>query len=129
MHNRLADLGTGETLGPLVVPVSDTASARYWRAAGIDPPPAAEGCLFPPMAANLTILLFQTAVVEPVLHTAQRLTCHRLARAGVELTVDGRIAERYERRGREYAVVDAVVRLPDGAPLWSSHATFTPVAA
>jgi hypothetical protein len=128
MHSRLADLAVGETLGPLVVPVSGTANERYWRAAGIDPPSGAEGCLFPPMAANLTILLLQSALTQPVLHTAQRLTCHRLARAGVELTVDGRVVERSERRGRAYAVVDAVVRLPDGALLWSSYATFTPVA-
>jgi hypothetical protein len=80
------------------------------------------------MAANLTILLLQTVVGEPVLHTAQRLTCHGLARAGAELAVTGRIAERSSRRGREYAALDAVVRLPDGARLWSSYATFTPVA-
>jgi hypothetical protein len=129
MHKQLADLVVGETLDPLVVAVSEAANERYWRAAGIDPPPGAERCLFPPMAANLTILLLQTVVGEAVLHTAQRLTCHGRAHAGVELTVDGRIAERDARRGREYATVDAAVRLPDGALLWSSYATFTPVRA
>ena len=32
--------------------------------------------------------------------------------------------ERYEKREREYAVVEAVVALPDGSPLWTSIATF-----
>jgi hypothetical protein len=69
-------------------------------------------------------LLFQTVATQPVLHTAQRLVCHRRGEAGSELTVTGAVAERYEKRGREYAVVDAVVALPDGRPLWTSTATF-----
>ena len=82
------------------------------------------------MAANLTILLFQTTVGRAgAAHGAASSRATASRRAGVELTVDGRVADRFERRGREYAVVDAVVRLPDGAPLWSSYATFTPVAA
>ncbi|HEY8216176.1 MAG TPA: hypothetical protein VIH82_03515 [Acidimicrobiia bacterium] len=124
----LVDLREGDVLGPLVVPVSAEASDRYWRAAGIDHPARVAGRLYPPMAANLTILLLQTEVAEPVLHTAHRLTCHGAAGAGVDLTVTGRVTERFVRRGREYAVLDAVVALPSGEVLWSSTATFTPVA-
>ena len=129
MHKRrLADLETGEALGPLVFDVHAVANDRYWRAAGIDHAARAAGRLYPPMAANLTILLLQTRVDEPVLHTAQVLACHRVADAGVELTVDGRVADRYERRGRDYVMVDAEIRLPGDEPLWTSRATFTPVA-
>jgi hypothetical protein len=128
MHSRcLSDLSEGDDLGTLVLAVSPAANERYWAAAGIDHPARAAGRMYPPMAANLTILLLQTIVDEPVLHTAQRLTCHRLADAGIELSVHGTVVERTTRRGREYAVVDAVVRLPGGEALWTSRATFTPV--
>ena len=40
------------------------------------------------------------------------------------LSVTGVVAERFEKRGREYAVVEAVVSLPDGDPLWTSTATY-----
>ena len=76
------------------------------------------------MAANLTILLFQTVATRPLLHTSQRLVSHRRGKAGAELTITGTVVERYEKRDREYAVVDAVVALPDGEPLWTSTATF-----
>jgi hypothetical protein len=75
-------------------------------------------------AANLTILLFQTVAPRPVIQTAQRLVCHRRGEAGSELNVRGTVTERYEKRGREYAVVETEVALPDGSPLWTSIATF-----
>jgi hypothetical protein len=37
------------------------------------------------------------------------------------------VLERYVKRGREYAVVEAVVALEDGSPLWTSVATFTEI--
>jgi len=52
---------------------------------------------------------------RPLLHTSQRLVSHRRGKAGAALTITGTVVERYEKRGREYAVVDAVVALPDGA--------------
>ena len=130
MHTvRLEDLAVGDRLGPFVQEVSAGANERYWRGAGIDHPARAEGLLYPPLAANLTILLLQTVVTEPVLHTRQRLECHASSPAGVELTVTGEVVERFVRRDREYAVVEAAVALPDGGRLWTSLATFTPVAA
>ena len=129
MHRtRLADLAEGADLGPLRCLISAAANDRYWRGAAIEHPERDAGRLYPPMAANLTIMLLQTSVSEPVLHTAQRLECHRAAVAGVELSVTGTVRSRYARRGREYAVLEARVALPDGRPLWTSTATFTPVA-
>lgn len=114
----------GTELGPLSITVSPAANERYWAAAGVDHPVLRDGALYPPIAANLTILLFQTVATRPLLHTSQRLVAHRRGDAGAELTVTGTVTERYEKRGREYAVVDAVVALPDGKPLWTSTATF-----
>jgi hypothetical protein len=106
------------------ITVSPAANERYWGSAGADHPLLRQGGLYPPIAANLTILLFQTVATRALLHTAQRLVCHRRGQAGTELAVTGAVAERYEKRGREYAVVEAVVALPDGEPLWTSTATF-----
>ena len=114
----------GTDLGPLRITVSAAANERYWASAGVDHAVLRDGALYPPIAANLTILLFQTVATRPLLHTSQRLIAHRRGDAGAELTVTGAVTNRYEKRGREYAVVDAVVALPDGQPLWSSTATY-----
>ena len=114
----------GTELGPMRITVSAAANERYWASAGVDHPALRQGALYPPVAANLTILLFQTVATRPLLHTSQRLVSHRRGKAGAELTITGTVVERYEKRGREYAVVDAVVALPDGEPLWTSTATF-----
>jgi hypothetical protein len=114
----------GTDLGPLRITVSAAANERYWASAGVDHPALREGALYPPVAANLAILLFQTVATRPLLHTSQRLVSHRRGKAGSELTVTGTVVDRYEKRGREYAVVDAVIALPNGEPLWTSTATF-----
>jgi hypothetical protein len=114
----------GTDLGPLRITVSAAANERYWASAGVDHPALRQGALYPPVAANLTILLFQTVATRPLLHTSQRLVSHRRGEAGAELTVTGTVVDRYEKRGREYAVIEAVVALPGGEPLWTSTATF-----
>jgi hypothetical protein len=127
MHRTAPPFGgavVGTELGPLRITVSAAANERYWASAGVDHPALREGALYPPVAANLTILLFQTVATRPLLHTAQRLVSHRRGAAGSELTVTGTVVDRYEKRDREYAVVHAVVALPDGQPLWTSTATF-----
>jgi hypothetical protein len=127
VHSTASPFGgavVGADLGPLRITVSAAANERYWASAGVDHPALREGALYPPVAANLAILLFQTVATRPLLHTAQRLVSHRRGEAGTELTVTGTVADRYEKRGREYAVVDAVIALPDGEPLWTSTATF-----
>jgi hypothetical protein len=127
MHTDAAPFGgvvAGTALGPIRVTVSAAANERYWNSAGADHPALRQGALYPPLAANLTILLFQTVAKRPLLHTAQRLVSHRRGAVGTKLTVTGTVVERFEKRHREYAVVDAVVTLPDGEPLWTSTATF-----
>jgi hypothetical protein len=127
VHRTASPFGgavVGTDLGPLRITVSAAANERYWASAGVDHPALRQGALYPPVAANLAILLFQTVATRPLLHTSQRLVSHRRAEAGTELTVTGTVADRYEKRGREYAVVDAVIALPDGEPLWTSTATF-----
>jgi hypothetical protein len=127
VHTSAAPFGgavAGTALGPLRITVSAAANERYWASAGVDHPALRQGALYPPVAANLTILLFQTVATRPLLHTAQRLVSHRRGDAGSELTVTGTVTERYEKRGREYAVVEAAVTRPDGETLWSSTATF-----
>jgi hypothetical protein len=70
------------------------------------------------------VLLVQTVADRALLQTAQRITAHRSAGADVELTVTGTVTERFEKRGRDYAVVRAEIARPDGEPLWTSTATF-----
>ena len=112
VHSPASPFGgavAGTELGPMRITVSAPANERYWASAGVDHPALRQGALYPPVAANLTILLFQTVATRPLLHTSQRLVSHRLGRAGTELTITGTVVERYEKRDREYAVVDAVV--------------------
>jgi hypothetical protein len=127
---RFEDLVAGSLLPALRLTVSPAANERYWRAAGVDHPALAAGALYPPIAANLTVLCFGQACTEPVIQTRQRLRCHRRAAAGSELYTIGRITARYEKRGRRYVDVEAVVSTVDGTddPLWTSEVSFTPAA-
>jgi hypothetical protein len=125
-----AALQPGQTLGPLRLTVSSAANERYWRAAGADHPRLRAGALYPPIAANLTILCFQLTVPDAMIQTRQRLRCHRSAPAGGELVTTGRVVDRYEKRGREYVDIEANVVTADAldTPLWDSWVTFTPTA-
>ena len=120
---------SGPRFGPLTLAISRAANERYWASAGVDHPALRAGALYPPIAANLTVLAVQTVVDRALLQTAQRIVSHRRADADVELTVTGTVTDRYEKRGREYAVVTAEITLPDGSPLWTSVATFCEAGA
>jgi hypothetical protein len=125
-----ADLAAGQDLGALAVTVSAAANERYWRAAGVDHPSLRAGALYPPIATNLTVLLFGQACSDAVIQTRQRLRCHRRADAGTELVTRGRVVDRYDKRGRAYVDIEAVVTTgdrPDDA-LWTSFVSFTPAA-
>lgn len=122
--DALAPIPAGTPLGPLVLRISRAANERYWSSAGVDHPALRAGALYPPIAANLTVLLVQTVADRALLQTAQTITAHRTAEADVELTVTGTVTERFEKRGREYAVVRAEIALPGGDRLWTSIATF-----
>jgi hypothetical protein len=129
MHSRLVDLGPGEELPLLPVSVSVAANDRYWAGAAIEHPARAARLLYPPMAANLTILAVGQVVDETLLQTAQRLVCHATAPAPEDLVVRAATTRRFEKRGREYAVVEAEITTAAGARLWTSTATFTPARA
>jgi hypothetical protein len=117
-------VAVGDPLGPLTLAISRAANERYWASAGVDHPVLRAGALYPPIAANLTVLLTQTVAPRALIQTAQRIVSHRRADADVELTTTGTFTDRYAKRGREYAVVTAEIVLPDGAALWTSVATF-----
>ena len=127
---RFEELEAGTPLPPLRLTISPAANERYWRAAGVEHPALAAGALYPPIAANLTVLCFGQVCTEPVIQTRQRLRCHRRADAGSELCTTGRVTAQYEKRGRRYVDVEAVVATADapGDPLWTSEASFTPAA-
>lgn len=112
----------GTDLGSLDVVVSAEANDRYWRGAGIDHPARRAGLLYPPMAVNLTILLVQRTVPGGVLHTREELRSLAAVRAPTALTVTGSVADRFEKRGRDYFVVESLVVADDGTELWSSVA-------
>lgn len=120
----LDTLREGQRLGPLEITLSDAGNERYWSSAGVDHPRLREGVLYPPIAANLTILLTQTVVERQMLHTAQRLRCHGLARVDEPLAVTGTVARRFVKRGRTYVEVAAEIANPTGV-VWESVATFT----
>jgi hypothetical protein len=125
-----SELRPGRALGPLRLTISTAANERYWRAAGADHPRLRAGALYPPIAANLTILCFQLTVPDAMIQTRQRLTCHRAAAADTELVTTGTVLDRYDKRGREYVDVEArvVTAAEPDAPLWDSWVTFTPTA-
>jgi hypothetical protein len=125
----LAAVAEGDALGPFEVTVSEAANERYWRAAGVEHPALAAGTLYPPIAANLTILLFQQHCPHAMIQTRQRLRCHRTEPAGTPLVVTGRVVARYLKREREYVDIEAVVHTGDpDDPIWTSHVSFTPAS-
>ena len=128
--NAWKRLAPDQPLGPLRLTISAAANERYWRAAGVDHPLLRAGALYPPIAANLTVLCFQQTVPDAMIQTRQRLKCHRIAQADTELVTFGRVVSRYEKRGREYVDIEVAVITasePD-QPLWTSWVTFTPTA-
>jgi hypothetical protein len=124
------ELAPGLDLGRLALTVSPAANERYWRAAGLDHPALRAGALYPPIATNLTVLLFGATCPDPVIQTSQRLRCHRRAPAGTELITTGLVTGRYEKRGRDYVDVHTEVTTADAPDevLWSSDVSFTPAA-
>jgi hypothetical protein len=125
-----SEMVPGTRLGPLRLVISAPANERYWRAAGVDHPALAEGALYPPIAANLTVLCFAQSCPDAMIQTRQYLRCHRIVPAGVELVTTGQVGRSYRKRGRAYIDVDTVVATsaaPDD-PVWTSSVSFTPAA-
>ncbi len=75
------------------------------------------------------MLCFARACPEAVIQTRQYLRCHRRVAAGVELVTTGRVARRYEKRGRSYVDVETtIVAAGSPEPVWTSEVSFTPAA-
>jgi hypothetical protein len=124
---RFDQLAVGDELPVLRLTVSDGANERYWRAAGVAHPALSAGALYPPIAANLTVLCFGQLCPEPVIQTRQRLECERVQHAGAELETTGRVVGRTTKRGRDYVDIETTVRA-NGETVWRSLVSFTPVA-
>jgi hypothetical protein len=122
-----AQVTAGTVLPELRVTISAAANERYWRAAGVTHPLLEAGALYPPIAANLTVLCFGQVCPDAMIQTRQRLLSHRAARVGTELVTSGVVQARYEKRGREYVDVATTVSSSDGV-VWESEVSFTPAA-
>ncbi len=122
-----AALEPGDELPPLRLTVSAAANERYWRAAGVEHSALTAGALYPPIAANLTVLCFGQLCPEPVIQTRQRIECTRIQQAGVELETIGRVVARATKRGRDYVDIETTIRA-EGDVIWNSLVSFTPVA-
>jgi hypothetical protein len=128
--SQWAALQVGQQLPAHRLTVSRAANERYWRAAGVEHALLEAGALYPPIAANLTILCFQQTVPDAMIQTRQRLKCHRIAASGCELVTTGRVVDRYDKRGRAYVDIQATITTADDPDslLWESWVTFTPTA-
>jgi hypothetical protein len=129
-RKAFAEMAPGTELGPFRVTVTAAANERYWRAAGVDHPALAAGALYPPIAANLTVLCFGQVCPDAMIQTRQHLRCHRKVAAAVELVTTGKVSRRYEKRGRTYVDVETMVATADrpNEAMWSSEVSFTPAA-
>src|SRR3954463_2494686 len=109
MSIAFAQVSAGKALEPLELEISAAANDRYWDGAGVEHRLRNEGALYPLIAANLTVLTFTQLCAEAMIQTRQRLVCHRRADAPATLRTTGAVSERYERRGRDYIVVQTAV--------------------
>jgi acyl dehydratase len=122
------NLQVGTVLPTLRLTVSPAANERYWASAGVEHRLLRGGALYPPIAANLTVLLVQQVSPGALLHTEEALASVAGSAAGGELAVTGTVADAFEKRARDYLVVDAEVAAGP-TTLWRSRATFTPTGA
>src|SRR5438045_8415702 len=94
-----SELVPGTALGPLHLAVTKAANERYWRAAGVDHPALAAGALYPPIAANLTVLCFAQVCPEAMIQTEQLLRCHLRVEAGVGHATARGATQRHAKTG------------------------------
>ena len=123
-----AEFQQGDRLGPLRLTIGPDANARYFTNAGVEHPALRAGALYPPIVANLSVLLFGLHCDDEVIQARQRLRCHRIQPAGTPLVITGHIADRITKRGRlflDIAIEVATEDAPDD-PFWESIVSFTP---
>jgi len=111
---RYEAVEAGQRLGPIQYRVDPELVRGQLRAVGQPVPvfltdPAIDTLLIEPSlyARNYIRLLRADFMVEGVIHSRSELALKRPARAGQLLTVTGRVAEKYLRRGRPYVVIES----------------------
>ena len=111
---RYEAVEAGHRLGPIRYRVDPELVRGQLQAVGQPVPvfltdPATDTLLIEPSlyARNYIRLLRASFSVEGVIHARTELALKRPARAGQLLTVTGRVAEKYFRRGRPYVVVES----------------------
>ncbi len=69
------------------------------------------------LAGRISRLLRNSYEYGPSIHTRSRIQHVARAKAGQTVTVAGRFIDAFERKGRQYAVLDCVIRDEDGSDL------------
>ena len=116
----------GVEIGPHELDLGREANERYWRSAGLDAPILAAGAAYPMIAANCTVLAWLASCNEPMIQTRQHLVCHGRLATPARLATTGVVADRFERRGRDYVTVRVDITDSDGNLIWTSEVDFTP---
>ncbi len=111
---RYEAVEAGQRLGPIRYRVDPELVRSHLQAVGQPMPafltdPATAAPLIEPgiYARNYMRLLRADFRVEGAIHARAELALKRPARAGQLLTVTGRVAEKYFRRGRPYVVLES----------------------
>jgi hypothetical protein len=110
----IAALPRGHELAPATFTLTRTGVDAYLRAVGDQ---TNYGDAVPPLALvalALAALQSQVWLPEGSLHTGQEVEHERDARAGEQLTLNGRIAQRSERQGYVISVIELEVAGADG---------------
>ncbi len=108
--------------------LSAEAICAYLRATGDD---GDYGDAVPPLAVaalGLNALQEQISLPEGSLHTSQEVEHERVARAGDELTLTGRIAQRSERQGFVISVIEFEVSSSAGVIVRARTTIMAPVS-
>lgn len=111
---RYEAVEAGQRLGPIQYRVDPELVRGQLQAVGQPMPafltdPATDALLIDPSiyVRSYSRLLRADFMMEGVIHARAELALKRPARAGQLLTVTGRVAEKYYRRGRPYVVIES----------------------
>jgi hypothetical protein len=77
------------------------------------------------LLAEANQILHQNVALGPWIHTASVVQHYSLARNGETLSLRGRVAQSYERRGHEFVVLDLAMFAADARPV--AHITHTAI--
>jgi hypothetical protein len=127
------DVPVGTEFGPFEHPLDATAMDMYLKGSGNVHPWHREGSSYRPVIAppgmlgNLTLRLIDSMYIlqTGTLHAKQELEFHHPVRLDGKLISRGRIADKYERRGRKWIVFEADFSDGEGKLLASSRVVLT----